>query len=459
MPPLSTYIAKLRALPASLKTRLYPGGISGHHKFVAIALLLAVALFAHLNGKLSALSRERNEAEVATLATTISYRMDAYEEIVTGAAALYYVAGQVSRQSWKRYFDQLSLYESLPGLQGLGFNQLVSAKEKAAHERKVRSEGFPDYSVWPKGERDEYTPIVFIEPFSGRNLRALGYDTYSDEVRRRAMLIAKETKEPALTDVIVLVQETRKEIQRGYVMFFPVYRIEDVGTSNTVEKTSDLIGWVSAPFRVDDLLKTVVGSRRFQNIAFELYDSADREKPIYTHSPTGLAFKLVSGQETRSDVPIANRRWLLHAKRVNVSSGGLGEMDTFIKWFLAIAFLSSLLLLLLRDSATRTKTDEEGKSEQDSRFPPQESGQVSTDVSAAAAVESLDALLTQIGLTVRQKEVMHMLIAGASNKEICRKLDVSEATVKVHVSAILKALQVQSRYQLTNRLKNLEQQQ
>lgn len=439
---LSTYIAKLRALPASLITRLYPGGIPGHHKFVAVTLLLAVALFVHLNGQLSALSRERNEAEVATLATTISNRMDAYEEIVTGAAALYYVAGQISRQSWKRYFDQLSLYESLPGLQGLGFNQLVSAKEKAAHERKVRSEGFPDYSVWPKGERDEYTPVVFIEPYSDRNLRALGYDTYSDEVRRRAMLIAKETKKPALTDMIVLVQETGKEIQHGYVMYFPVNRIKDVETGNTVEKTSDLIGWVSAPFRVDDLLKTVVGSRRFQNIAFELYDSADLEKPIYTHSPTGSAFKMVSGQETRSDVPIANRRWLLHAKHVNASSGGLGEMDTFVKWFLAIAFLSSLLLVLLRDSAMR-KTQESVPD-------------TTKDESAAAAVESLDALLTQLGLTSRQKEVMHMLIAGASNKEICRKLDISEATVKVHVSAILKALQVQSRYQLTTALKDLE---
>lgn len=456
MPPLSAYIAELRALPASLKIRLYPGGIPGHHKFVAIALLLAVALFVHLNGQLSALSRERNKAEVATLATTIGYRMNAYEEIVTGAAALYYVAGQVSRQSWKRYFDQLSLYESLPGIQGLGFNQLVSRNDKAAHERKVRAEGIPDYSVWPKGERDEYTPVVFIEPYSGRNLRALGYDTYSDEVRRRAMLIAKETKKPALTDLIVLVQETGKEIQRGYVMYLPVHRIKVIETSDTVEKTSDLIGWVSAPFRVDDLLKTIVGSRRFQNIAFELYDSADLEKPIYTHSPTGLAFKALSGQETRSDVPIANRRWLLHAKRVNVSSGGLGEMDTFIKWFLAIAFLSSLFLLILRDSATRKKTDKGGEREQESPFPPQDSGPDSMGESAAAAVESLDALLTELGFTVRQKEVMHMLIAGASNKAICRKLNLSEATVKVHVSAILKALNVQSRYQLTHALKDLE---
>jgi CHASE1-domain containing sensor protein/DNA-binding CsgD family transcriptional regulator len=456
MPLLSIYIPKLTMLLASLRARLYPGDIPQHRKFVAIALLLAVGLFIHLNDQLSTLSKERNEAEVAALATTISSRMEAYEEIVTGAAAFYGVMGQVSRQSWKKYIDRLTLDEFLPGIQGLGFNQLVSANEKAAHERKIRAEGFPDYSIRPKGERDEYTPVVFIEPYSGRNLRALGYDTYSDEARRRAMLIAKETKQLALTDMILLVQETGKAIQHGYVMYFPVHRIKDIVTGDTVE-ASELIGWVSAPFRVDDLLKTVVGGHRFQNIAFELYDSAMLGKPIYTHAPTGLAFKAVSGQETRSEVPVANRRWLLHAKHVDASSGGLGGMDTFIKWFLAVAFLSSLLLLFLRGSATPRKNDVDEDRAQDSSFPLQESGPDSTNDTAAAAVASLDALLTRLGLTVRQKEVMHMLIAGASNKVICRELDLSEATVKVHVSAILKALHVQSRYQLTTALKDLDQ--
>lgn len=455
MPPLFPSVAKLRALLTSLKSSCYPDGIPEHHKFVAIALLLAVALFVHLNSQLSALSRERNEAEVSALATAINHRMEAYEEILRGAAALYYVAGHVSRQSWKRYFDQLCLDETVPGIQGLGFNQLVRRNEKAAHERTVRAEGIPDYSVWPKGERDEYTPVVFIEPYSGRNLRALGYDTYSDEARRRAMLIAKETKAVALTDGIVLVQETGKEVQHGFVMYLPVFAIQDGKTSGSVERASELIGWVSAPFRVDDLFTAILGSNRFQNIAFELYDSAHPETPIYGHSPAGLAFEMVSGQETRSEFPVSNRRWHLRAKRMNVSSGGLGEMDTFIKWFLAIAFLSSLLLLFVRDFTWFRKTAKEEEREQDSPFPPKESGPDSTHDSTAAEVESFDALLTELGLTLRQKEVLRMLITGASNKVICRNLNLSEATVKVHVSAILKALQVQSRFQLAGELKRL----
>jgi DNA-binding NarL/FixJ family response regulator len=53
-----------------------------------------------------------------------------------------------------------------------------------------------------------------------------------------------------------------------------------------------------------------------------------------------------------------------------------------------------------------------------------------------------------LGLTQRQSEVMLLLAQGKPNKLICRDLCLSEGTVKVHVSAILKALNVHSRSQV-----------
>jgi len=52
-----------------------------------------------------------------------------------------------------------------------------------------------------------------------------------------------------------------------------------------------------------------------------------------------------------------------------------------------------------------------------------------------------------VGLTERQAQVLALLVQGKSNKLICRDLRLSEGTVKVHVSAILKALNVRSRAQ------------
>ena len=54
----------------------------------------------------------------------------------------------------------------------------------------------------------------------------------------------------------------------------------------------------------------------------------------------------------------------------------------------------------------------------------------------------------ELGLTLRQADVLKLLVQGKPNKLICRDLRLSEGTVKVHVSAILRALNVRTRTQV-----------
>ena len=58
-----------------------------------------------------------------------------------------------------------------------------------------------------------------------------------------------------------------------------------------------------------------------------------------------------------------------------------------------------------------------------------------------------DAESTGDGLTARQREILHLVCAGHSNKEIALRLAVSDGTVKTHVTAIFQALGVVSRTQ------------
>jgi DNA-binding NarL/FixJ family response regulator len=53
-----------------------------------------------------------------------------------------------------------------------------------------------------------------------------------------------------------------------------------------------------------------------------------------------------------------------------------------------------------------------------------------------------------LGLTHRQADVLKLLVQGKPNKLICRDLRLSEGTVKVHVSAILRAFNVHTRTQV-----------
>lgn len=62
--------------------------------------------------------------------------------------------------------------------------------------------------------------------------------------------------------------------------------------------------------------------------------------------------------------------------------------------------------------------------------------------------------LNQYGLSDREKETVDVLVTGASNKEIGRKLGITERTVKAHVSAILRKTDTADRVSLIIKLKD-----
>lgn len=59
------------------------------------------------------------------------------------------------------------------------------------------------------------------------------------------------------------------------------------------------------------------------------------------------------------------------------------------------------------------------------------------------------------GLTPRKIEVLTLLIGGHSNKYIAQELQLAEATIKVHITSILKALGVSNRTQAAMKAKKL----
>jgi DNA-binding NarL/FixJ family response regulator len=58
-------------------------------------------------------------------------------------------------------------------------------------------------------------------------------------------------------------------------------------------------------------------------------------------------------------------------------------------------------------------------------------------------------------LTPREKQVLQKLSTGLSNKEIAQSLFISENTVKVHVTNVLKKLHLQNRSQAADYARQL----
>jgi CHASE1-domain containing sensor protein len=102
-------------------------------------------------------------------------RVLAQVQILHGARGLFISSYLVERNEFRDYVTALNLDKHYPGILGVGYAQIVPRAEISKHTEAVRKEsGHPEYRVHPEGKRALYTSIVYLEPFSSRNLRAFG---------------------------------------------------------------------------------------------------------------------------------------------------------------------------------------------------------------------------------------------------------------------------------------------
>ncbi|MCE5182602.1 MAG: CHASE domain-containing protein [Betaproteobacteria bacterium] len=207
------------------------------------------------------------------IALRIEQRLDSYAQVLRGARGLYVASQRVGRNEFRDFVSSLELERRYPGIQGVGFSLIVRPDEMARHIASMRREGFSGYTPFPPGKREFHTVVVYIEPFSGRNLRAFGYDMYSDSVRRAAMEQARDLGKSVMSGKVMLVQETKQDVQAGFLMYLPVYR-NGKPHETLVERRANIIGWVYAPFRMNDLMDGILGEQ-VHNIDFEIYDDAN----------------------------------------------------------------------------------------------------------------------------------------------------------------------------------------
>jgi diguanylate cyclase (GGDEF)-like protein/PAS domain S-box-containing protein len=218
---------------------------------------------------------------VSKVASEITDHYDAHVGVLRGVVGLFNASDEVTRKEFRDYVWAQGLGTQFPGVEGVGFVAFVPADRKAEHLASVRRDGFPEYAVRPEGERPFYAPVVYIEPFTGPNLLAFGYDIALEPARWQAAERARDLGGPSLSGKVRLQQERLADTDPGFLVFMPVFRRQSI--SDTVDaRRANLLGWAYLPVHMSDLMKEVldgVGIDALQSpFRVEVYDG-DRQTP------------------------------------------------------------------------------------------------------------------------------------------------------------------------------------
>lgn len=304
--------------------------------WVVLAVSLAITAIAYqiAEGFVTRNAEDRFRFETADIKTAIAKRMQDQEEVLTGGVALFAASNEVDRNEWRAYVESLSIARYYPGLQGFGFARQVAPADLDDHIEEVRNEGFPEFSVRPSGPRDIYTSIVFLEPFDWRNRRAFGFDMFSEPTRRAAMERARDTGRAAVSGAVTLVQETKTDIQQGFLMYLPVYR-NGTPTETVSQRREALHGYVYSPFRMTDLMEGILGTKN-KRIDYAIFDGAEQIENLLYASAEQADIDYAPQFERHEALLVGGREWSIkftadsgyisaaaHSQPIFIAAGGL----------------------------------------------------------------------------------------------------------------------------------------
>ena len=293
---------------------------------------------------------ERFDFLAAGIEARVADRMRQHEQVLRGAAGLFAASQQVTREDWRRYVEQLDLARVYPGIQAVGWAQRLQPGELDAHVAAVRAEGHADYAVRPALPRDEYTAIVYIEPFDARNRRAFGYDMSTEPVRRAAMARACDSGGAALSGRVTLLQETAADAQPGVLLYLPVYR-RGAPAATLEERRAALLGYVYSPYRMDDLMRGILGPE-LGGLRLRILDAAASGDAglLYDSRPGRTAGVPLS---TTSEIDLPGRRWRLEVQALPAFEATIDRQKAQIVLIAGVGL--SLLLFALVRSLTLTR--------------------------------------------------------------------------------------------------------
>jgi PAS domain S-box-containing protein len=318
---------------------------------LVIGLMITAAAALYMKSSVERIAERDFAFQCKEIQNKIRDRLDDHARILQGGAALFHSSDVVTRVEWHIFTRYQEFEKKLPGIQGIGFSLLIPRGELTRHVQEIRREGFPEYKLRPDGDREVYSSIIYLEPFSGSNLRAFGYDMFSEPVRRSAMERARDMNAAALSGKVVLVQETGAEaVQAGTLMYVPVYR-KGMPIETVEQRRAAIYGWVYSPYRMNDLMQGIFGGHKFENektFHLQIFDGVQpSSQSLLYESFTAGDKKFRSEERFTRQIPVDfnGQRWTLRFTQT-----GLGFFTTsYINvWLIMIGgMLITLLLFIL----------------------------------------------------------------------------------------------------------------
>lgn len=325
-----------------------------------VGLCFTVVVYYYFSKLTNEQDQSRFQRTVAELQDRIKDKVDSSVALLRAGTGLFAASDEVAPREFERFVQQFDLRTNYPGVQGIGFSLSFKPEQKDAIIRKARSQGVPNFHVWPEGQRDEYTAILYLQPKANRNDVAIGYDMFTDAARHEAMENARDSGQPTASGRVYLVQEPDNAVKQwGFLIYTPVYK-NGAAISSVRERRNAFVGWVYSPYRIDDFLASITSAKNY-DVSFQVYDG-NVDHANLLHGAPDNASPADSSFTQRNTLDVAGRTWTVSYAVKPSFERGSGR--PLLKYTIIMGVLLSLLLFAVTRAEVRARARAEQSAEE-----------------------------------------------------------------------------------------------
>jgi len=282
---------------AATSTRL---GLWPAWAVLACSLALTVLAWRYSEQDLDRQKRLEFDAEVSQVRADLKAQILGYTQVLRAAAALFSASDAVTRNDWHDFVAALRLQRDYPAMQALAFARAVNGAELPVLVAEMRNSGAADFAVRPSGTREHYVVNAYVEPDSGLNRKALGYDMWQDAERRDAMERARVTGEPTITRKIALKIDEQDDPASSFIMYLPV----------KLKSGTQVYGYVLSPFRMQSLMTDLL-RRNPDGVSLSIHDGSELSHERLYYRSTAVEEKAPARFVHRETLLVSGRPWTL----------------------------------------------------------------------------------------------------------------------------------------------------
>jgi PAS domain S-box-containing protein len=314
---------------------------------LGLAFTTAAAFYVDRAARTRREFRFRNSVD--QISALIEARIEVCVALLRGATALVGTSSFPDAATFRNHVAGLNLPANYPGIRGIGYIERVTRPSWVETEQEIRENIHPGFRIRPDYQQETAFPIVLLEPLDVDNSKSIGFDVYSDPVRREAILRAWKTSQPAASGKIMIVTEDSPIKQAGFVMYVPAFSGRG---ARSPEPIRDLTGFVYGSFRAKDFFGGILRNRSLAQIGLRVYDGSEVSESALLHeaipSPEYFSPRAFHSVKT---FDLAGRDWTI----VFSAPNGPGPPDG--PWLFIFGVTISGLTTVLMRNAERERTE------------------------------------------------------------------------------------------------------